>query len=414
MLRSTPAPKPLPGAPAPKVGKEEVKKEEKKEVIRITRAPRSHIELSKRMNPYYMTLSQPSQYVGYRIPTADFDASCAFTIVYRSNFTTNANGCGGAMYGYGGNASDSLANLIPLPTSINFNLLAYTYVFGMTNNSAAPYTNAPFTWTGSSANDPIPEILPGWNASNATIPATFQAVRLVSAGLAVECTASRYTAAGSLIGASVPKAFLKDASLTSITTTLVKSYPGAVVCPVNEFKGISMTYNPSDPSCYDYVPVGTSGGDPSYKAQVGTFIVVVEGAPASCSFNTTIVLNYEGIPQTDKLSFISVQPTLDDPIALAEADNARQEDPLVVANTKGFGGLHESAHSHALSSVMEASPVNTPKCSMALHKTPMYCPCLNQGTSTPKTKEEKTMFESIADMILPLIEKAAPALLAAL
>jgi len=393
-------------------------KEEVKEIkprIRSASRGRSTSNVLRRMNPYYMTLAHPSQYVGVRIPDVDYDYSAAFTIVKKFAFAMDTGNSGGVLISYAGQVSDSSSNFIPLPINLNTQGSNTQYVVGLVNSALGNQNY--FTTSGIAASSQAaPIVFENWNSSTNAVEGAFRSVRLVSAGLAVECSGSRYTAAGTYTAASLPKGFLRDTAISAITPDVIKNYPGAILTPVNQFTGVSLTYNPTDPSCFDYQRVDQTSGEETWGCAPGAFVVTVDGCPAGTFFNCTLVCNYEAIPRSDTLSFISIAPTLNDPLALAEAENARQDDSLVVANTKGFGGLDESSRSHALYRTVEDSPNSSKDTLFAIHKTPLYCPCSTGLGSRPKpeSREQKSMFENLLGMVLPLVQEAAPALLAAL
>lgn len=385
-------------------------------------------------NLYYQTLKHPALVSGAKVPDGCDEITSAFTVVYRTSFSVGTNGIGAIMIG--NTADGGYGAMIPQPYAVTINGSAVAYIVGVRSGqageSAFVSTSSQLFSSGSASGaGSVAMNLPNWISTSSTIPSMFTRVRLVSAGMSLQSTAAFSSNGGYYFGASLPGRFFVDSdnsALNDISLNDVKNLPGSKLVPINKGTGLSLTYNPTDPMCSEFAPLDLDTLSPTdvrwLQAQPGIFVAGVDGATSGTSIIVNLILNYEGIPETGALTFVTPTPGVDDPLALAEALNARESDSLVVGSTSDYDGLHpESDGSHALEALPEAAELRqNPTGGMIVHSMGAVKATAarrsRRGSSAAgpsfKRVQQKSLFRTMLDVVLPAAVKVLPAVLAAL
>lgn len=377
--------------------------------------------LESNMNPYYQTLKSPSHVVGVRIPDDGAVDTCTFSVVLRESITISSAGAGAIVFGA---TENNVMGLIPTSDAVDKNGGAWSvpsstpYVCGFKSGSLSSDTTGLFAASGP---NPIEQLtLPNWDSALAAIPSLMERVRLVSAGMSAISTAASTALSGTYVLASTTRGVLRQ-FVPSVNSTLISQLPGAIQVPLNEGKGVSATYNPTDSFSFNFCDLDGSAlttNCPDYNLDLqdpGGFILGVVGATAGTTILVTLILNYEAIPLTQSLSFFNVSSAPQDPIALAEAVNMRESDidarPGLggldgLSPTSGSGGSSSSAHPllHRFPSLL-ASPGG----GHSLISSPTRVS--RRGNQPAGEFEQESTFEKILGMLLPVVKTVAPALL---
>lgn len=299
---------------------------------------------SQQHNPYLASLRDPLNNPGARIPDgASGFESTTIQVVYHSNITVdNTSKLAGVIIGQPTYSTQTGSNDGPymVPQSgltSNLNGLAVAGATHLVTSSASTVSTLfPDSTTGGSGASPqaIPNI-----ASFLNSYATY--ARVVSAGLSMRTTTNYTKNQGFFIVASLPPVYF--GSITTFSTTTLLNAPKAQSIPcVDALGGVSVTYDTLDNRCLSYAPMGITGAvvntDPKrIQLNPGILCIVAVGQ----TDNTVIllydiVINYEVQVLTGNIGF-GLRPSMVDPIALAVAQNARADDPLV-ANGSPFDG----------------------------------------------------------------------------
>jgi len=391
---------------------------EKNQMIVTPRSQKKGKSILKKMNPYYLTLKYPADHLGVKIPDTDYSYSCAFTIVSRYTMTVGSNGVGGVICGWGGGAENqNWCNLIPEPNGCPINGVTTDCAFGLTTNSSGVHSG------NHVAGASIPFTLSSWTSALSSPAALFTSVRVVSGGIAAWSLSSDMNRSGEWVGFSLPRTFLPNSSpLSTFDVNYAKNLPGTSIIPASSSNGVEATYMPCDPQCMDYIDTDltTLPGvtNDFWVASPGVFGFFYSGAEVGSSISFTIVMNYEGIPSTSSLYFASPTPSLSDPIQLSEAQTMRQQEELTGANVDSYQAMDPTADSHSALSHPFTRAFKTVEGGMAV--IPMYLKCKKKKVGstgdTPDSEEgdSSSMFDKLFNMIVPLLEKVGPELLAAL
>lgn len=283
-------------------------------------------KLESDANPYYATLKDPFNVQGVRIPDSINYPSATFSITKRVGITVPASGIAGIALGWyaiSGDTNNS-AHLVPVPN----NTSSRSYAVGMVSGTGTTLNDVFGTVAGSAG---TLLLLDQWQTGALTVPGLYSKVRLVSAGCAINSTASVTNLQGLWRAAFAPPNYYFDrvgSGANTVTFDAIGSIPGSVEVPVNTGKGVTVTYSPMDLDNLTYVHTGynANGVYDVLEADVGSMFLVGSGLAASTALTVLITLNFEGIPQSNALNFIQVQPSFDDPLMLASALNKREED----------------------------------------------------------------------------------------
>lgn len=350
----------------------------------------------RRINPYYDTLAHPTRVLGVRIPDENSQSTCTFTLVARYALTVNSNGVAAILIGKAGSAR---SGMVPFGEEVGTGKAPTTkFVVGFTNHAAAS-TAALFSDTVTTGSAPIQ--FPNWTQADDPIPSLFQSARLVSAGFSCFSSAAPLDLSGMYVAASLPRTLMTNYALSSITLDMVQSLPGALQYPLNDGKGVSMTYSPVDGDCLVFTGIDGHGTiTEDTMSDPGQFIMAVSGATANSVIYCTYVGNYEAIPRATTLSFFNSDSAPDDPIAVAEAFNMRAEDKLVFNSTGDYNGIQasEGSQPHAM---MKAFP------SLGAHPEGghhvLACPKRLNGKKLREVQdiEQKSTLDSILELVLP-------------
>jgi len=323
-------------------------KKEKKKIKRdVAKVLNKDVRLRRRllaMNPYAMTLLDPFNNRGCRIPDESMYPSVPFTIVDRRTLVANANGVAMICYGYStSSAALGFGSLIPIPIQSN---VPQSYVVGMINGSAATINDVTAGVVGTTGPSTIKFLQ--WQASALTVPSQFDKVRLVSAGLNVQFTGNFTANSGKFTIGYAPRNYSRASSGQPIPITQIQALPDSRTVPISLNEGVTIRYEPVDDYSFRYTQIGgISGFYPQYtiasstdwetivaQACGGELWVTVDGAPANTTFQCTFVANYEGIPETNSFLLNGLKSTsTHDPIALTHALRVNDAVPNVSAGS---------------------------------------------------------------------------------
>jgi hypothetical protein len=194
-----------------------------------------------------------------------------------------------------------------------------------------------------------------WSATTASIQNAFDKVRLVSAGLNVQCTANFTNNSGKYTACFAPRNYSRGMGGTAIPITYIQNMPDSVTVPISLEKGVTVSYAPCDEYCNSYAEVGVNQSTLAFTLPTpadytfwenwrqytpGEFWCSVDGAPSGATFLVTFVANYEGIPSSNNFLLDSAANTSkSDPVALAHALKVRDEVPTAMATSAEANGI---------------------------------------------------------------------------
>jgi hypothetical protein len=306
------------------------------------------------MNPYAQTLLDPFNVHGVQIPDDALYPSVPFTIVDRRTLSANASGIGGLCYGFWSTLGQvSAGSLIPIPTP-DIDTGGQSYFAGMIFGSAATLANLTEGIHGTTGVHGIE--LQQWKSTNVMVPDTFDKVRLVSAGLNVQCTSNFSSNQGKYTAGFAPRNYSRTAGGQPFPVSYIQNLPDSVTIPISLEKGVTVTYSPVDEYSFRYAQIGVnqtptgapfapnplaSAADWETQAQYspGELWCAIDGAAANATFLVTCVLNYEGIVSNNNLLLASSMHSKQDPIAMTHALRVRESVPKALASSAMANGI---------------------------------------------------------------------------
>jgi hypothetical protein len=382
-------------------------------------------------NLYYQTLSKPSEIGGVRIPD-DYDhETVTFTIVDRITLTVTAGGVAAICVGEAVMGGTVDGFFVPNATNslVGVGGGGVSHVVGYKNHTTA--TSAVLFSNAATTSGSPPVQFAAWNDNNTTVDDLLVEARLVSAGMSARSTVGDLNNQGLLYAASLPRGYNYGysgaMSLEVLTIDQVLAIPGVIVAPINTNEGVSMTYQPTDEVCLEFstlqrIPDGTDPMDIGTYAP-GSFLIAATGAYPTSTIEVTLVCNYEGVPKLNQLIFQNLAAApIDDPIAIAEANNARMGDDLAKEGVKGFEGLHtenfagKKALTHPLVHVTELGSKPTGG-GIHIHgygATKFGSKKSKNAGNMREVDQTESMFSKIANLALGAAAQAAPKLIASL
>jgi hypothetical protein len=346
---------------------------------------------------------------GARIPDTTFEQSTTFQFVMHGNVTASASGAGGVILG--SPITQRTTAIIPeANVSCTINGGALGGVLGLASNPANATTSAPFSESATLNLGSIPIFN---NSLSAFFNSNVDKARVVSMALTLRSTNSLTAQSGYFIAASLPRGFFDDTGLSGLgflNPTVLQNVPGAVTCPVNapnNENGITVTYSPTDAMSFIYGSTALTSlpiSDPrSQYVNPGILAIMVLG-PANGTYLYDLCINYECILQAGTLGF-GVRPAFNDPLALAEATNLRQTDPLVMTDYNMWMVSPGSEPNDASSQI----DLSSSQCSLFHHKKALYTVRGKNSKGVRQTKmvseEEVGMFESLASDVGRVADK---------
>lgn len=364
-------------------------------------------KLESHANPYYATLHDPFNVGGVRIPDSVNYPSATFSIVKRVTLTASSNGVAAIGLGWFANSTSTVneAHLIPIPPTYTGGL---AYVMGQVSGTGASSTDIFGVTAVGYVNGPHILTFSQWDNSTLSVPGLFSQVRLVSAGLAVNSTASLTTLKGVWRAAFAPPDYYNTrvGSSTSVTFDEIGALPDSVEAPVNTGAGVTVTYSPFDLSSLDYCQVrpNLDAAVAASEADRGTMFVAVSGANAGDALVCTMTFNYEGIPLQNTMGFITTQPSYDDPLMISSALNRREEDPTAFTGTSYAKKSEHVSHPNHVADD-EDRVVHHDKIMVASKKSS------NSKVVQTEEREQEGFLEGIFKTLIPLIEGGAQALI---
>lgn len=411
-----------------------------------------------RWNLYSQTLDFPEEVMGIRIPDDTELATSCFSLVHRFQLTTSVDGTAGFMIGQGGYGDQEFfmipnANVYPTTTT--------KYVYGITTNQANCTSSQPFQ----NANPGQLLVFPGWSQTAGwAVPNLVSEARLVSMGVSIVALVSTLGDGGVLSGAFMPRDWfystysVNSQNLDDFNVDSLLTIPGAVQVPVSSKKAMHMTYSPTDPVCFQFVP---TNGVPDvtdhaeFQAyQPGGFAFIAGGMSAGVKLQVCLTANYEGIPRTNALFFAdATDQAPNDPIAVSEAMNHRKDVesvttgvPAVAASlltpeaqtaTGVRGGAKYHPFHKELSSVIKhvdniripcSDNNNTPEPDykippghlgmLKLHTNGIRCSHTGDAHNSERyakdVDQDETLFEKVAKLAIKVAGKVGPDILASI
>lgn len=304
------------------------------------------------MNPYARTLLDPFNIKGIKIPDDALYPSVPFQIVDRRTLVANAQGVAALCYGFRSVTLTALSRGSLIPIGINGDTTG-SFVAGFIAGSAA--TTADLTTGTLNTNGPNDIRFLEWSAASPTIQNAFDKVRLVSAGLNVQCTSNFSSNSGKYTAVFAPRNYSRFIGGTAIPITYLQNMPDSITVPISLEKGVTITYSPCDEYCNSYAQVGSNQSGTNFTLPTpadatfwenwrqytpGEFWCAIDGAPANATFQCTFVANYEAIPSQNNFLLDSASSTSkSDPIALAHALKVRDEVPTAIASSAEANGV---------------------------------------------------------------------------
>jgi len=248
---------------------------------------------------YWNSLRDPFGYSGARIPVGSFP-SAAFSTTYRLATTVNAAGLAGVLM----NLSQAVGNA------------------GHIMSIPAGGTEAALGWTNTTA-----------NPAASTITASFSAIRIVSAGIAVMYEGSDLNNSGAYYGLYQNP---DDIATYGSLSTLENTY-GASSVPVRSTTGLTTTYIPVDTSVMDYHPPNNNLGS-------GRLYALVAGATPGQRIQFVVRCNFEGIPLQETFSLVQPEEPIADSLEMEAVSNHYGELDTVKPNVDSAINDFTKAH----------------------------------------------------------------------
>lgn len=412
-----------------------------------------------RWNLYSQTLDFPEEVMGIRIPDDTLLATSCFSLVHRFQLTTSTDGTAGFMIGQGGYGDQEFfmipnANVYPATTT--------KYVYGITTNQTFCTSSQPFQ----NANPGQLLVFPGWSQTAGwAVPNLVSEARLVSMGISIVALVSTLGDGGVLSGAFLPRDWfystysVNGQNLDDFTVDSLLTIPGAIQVPVSSKKAMHMTYSPTDPVCFQFVP--TNGvpdvtNHAEFQAfQPGGFAFLAGGMSAGVKLQVCLTANYEGIPRTNALFFAdATDQAPNDPIAVSEAMNHRKDvesvttgvpataasiltpEAQLAAGVKG-GAKYHPFHKDLSSVIKHVDNIRIP-CTdednntqtpdyrvpaghlglLKLHQTGVRCShtgdAHNSERYAKQVDQDETLFEKVAKLAIKVAGKVGPDILASI
>jgi len=314
-------------------------------------------------DPYYLSLCNPFDNHGAKIPDFEVAPSGCVTLTLRKKLTATSTGCVGVALGLiGASGGTAHGSLVPL-RSVTY--LPASEPVSKTPGTAASYyhnfTNA-IGFEVSTPTDIFDKIPNGtgslkfaqWHDATVegatttwigTSPMTqmFTRARVVSFGASLQFLGNFTKADGRIVAASVGRQTTDRHFLPTTTVDDVALLPGAKIFPVNQMGGASAIYRPTDNRSLQYTDIDaaakfvnagdatieSSWWDDRIEAMGGEIYLIADGVPEDAVFELTIVGNYEVAAKTAALNTVVVNSKTPDPLALAHIMGAVQKMPTV-------------------------------------------------------------------------------------
>lgn len=369
----------------------------------------------ERHNSYWNSLKDPSHVRGAKIPDVDFQSSGTIAVVERNSITVGSNGVGGVVTGVVSPAT-LYSFSYPSYVACGFgNNTTYTWVAGATTNSAATANN-PFS-TASGSSGVIPWQWRSWctagstsSASTGPIPANCDQIRLVSAELVVEPTASATANGGYFVGVVLPQGFISsELNADSLSVSDYSNLPGAVTSAIAQGP-VRLKYAPTDNQSLIYVDTDkTPGGDAENISDRNpmTFVVLCNGATVGSTLLVSLYMNYEFLPRSGTAMF-GISPSMVDRESLDYAMTKIQTEDLV--------DVPEFVDHTDDSEVFQETFPNSS--AMFGAKQRVVAKIARRRVKSQARKvvesEEKPLFEHVLDDLGSIVKSVAPSLLALL
>lgn len=414
-------------------------------------------------NPYLASLRDPLHHPGVRVPDAGMSETTTLQVVYHGTVTNvTANKPVGVLLG-GWNAIDGTGPFMVPQSALNCDINAGAVAGAIllttndNNSIATPFNDAIAPNVGST---PV-----AFGNLAAFLNSYCSYARVESAALCLRTTANYTTNQGYFIAGSVPPNFFQ----TAIGNTGFSAYqnaPGTLTAPcIGTLNGVQATYTPMDTRCYDFAPLGITAQVPvtdprRYPLNPGCLYAFAMGQVANTTMLYDVVINYEIVVASGQLNF-GARPTMNDPLAMATAQNARSNDALTARNTLFTGQstsdeedeLYSSPHFQKITDAVMAKanvqnsqkgwvgPPSTQPVPPGILNAPLDPNCLGmrchlvnaplklppksglaarrrsrsrgRSKSPPSLQQlpEKPLFESLVDGFMSIASKVAPALL---
>jgi hypothetical protein len=211
---------------------------------------------------------------------------------------------------------------------------------------------------------------------------------------------------------SFPRNNWEVEQLQNINVQVLNETPNTVIEPLNRGRGVSATYNPEGNACLEFLnPQNSVDSTVDWdRGEVGGFVLIVSGAVSGTTIICTTILNYEGLPSSNALSFVSSVQMPFDPLGMADATNLREEDRLVESGLQGMDGLTPTSPSSASAhAVTNHYPLLLGTGSHSqVHSTGV----LRRARGSPRNSRDRmqeapqlSTFERVLQMVLPLAAK---------
>lgn len=399
-------------------------------------------------NTYLAALRDPFGVTGVRIPNGEASSTATMQVVYRTQVVSNNNtgNVAGVLFGYSGSGQSVGTTLIPhgsVNCAINGGSVAGAMWLSTHQDASSGGSSSQVFFDGTAVSTGSKPL------TVANLPAFMLAyasqVRVVSFALTMRPAVSATQNAGFILGGSLSSNFLQSQSMNAVNMSIdaLLNYPGAARVATSSTLnggGVTVTYTPYDTGYQQFSPAGAASSyvTPGYTSfnPCMMYVVATGGGAANLSYLVDFAINYEIVPASGSFAFIG-RPSLDDPIAIATAMNARKLDPLVypgsVEADQSAGSLSGESNvnlstlkayaigqAEALAKVGQslivtsAQPGDTLTCHMAL--APCRAPLskvkgkIARRESDLEELEEQPIFESLVDDVGLIAKKALPRL----
>jgi hypothetical protein len=359
-------------------------------------------EIKMQSNTYLSSLLNPWGIHGVKIPSGAA-LSVNLSVTRRISVLTDANGRAFLSWGYGPQATlgaafaagDLVFNASGLGPSLRakcfYDASATSFVGdvktvqGCCSTGATITPATPFLYSGAAAST-----FTTWDFPDETvtfIETNMSNIRVVSAGMAVNTTASALNTQGTMTLAAMPRGFFANGeninTSASLDLTQMDIYPSSNVIPLNKGKGGTALYMPLDDMCREFTTIDATSPDilayePTELPETfrpGFIVCYVDGAEPSTTIFFDLIVNLEGVPNTNSLLQAMATSCTNDTMALDHADDVIESIfptfPGTNMSEHGNGGLEYSSRTLTFGDVrVHPLPFQHPKRGSG-HKIPM-------------------------------------------
>lgn len=322
-----------------KAGKSAVMQEMRKRVNSVQLPGQNIDAFTRTRSPYYKTLEDPFRFNGVKIPDDSTYPTSTFSVSFKRQLSANQYAGGSGYYvGYMVNSWQP------------YGCMNYLSAWDGTPTGTMTWTSDPAGGT--------PIVSDGGPVHNwDEISQLYREGRIVSAGMTVMPAMSSLSDKGVEYAVNIP---VMERDYTAKTDADFNTLSGiqnaftSIQCPVRD-GGACVCYRPCDPRSFTYTDwQNPTTGEPNLY--YGGAIFIADGVENAATFEVTIVLNFEAIPNNSSFSLVSPSPSPRDTMEMDHALNAIQAKPAVESGAAATKKALDTATSGVVHNNAKAAP----------------------------------------------------------